>query len=96
VSYRIATQPDDGRSAVSRYGGFTRLITEVGASATDVYGNEPEPEPRTQNLWPWRCIGWPIYAAVNPILVMLDVGKESDTWSMESFATIMMRSTVAL
>jgi hypothetical protein len=23
-------------------------------------GGEPAPEPRTQNLWPWRWIGWDI------------------------------------
>ncbi len=52
VPYRIATQPDAGRSVVSRYGGFCRFIEDCGASTTELYGKGPSPDPKTQNLWP--------------------------------------------
>lgn len=34
-THRIAAQPDGGRSVVSRYEGFCRLINDDGASVTD-------------------------------------------------------------
>ena len=56
----MASQLDIGRSVVSLYAGSRRLIADEGAAATEEYGNCPGPEPKAQNLWPWRCIGWPI------------------------------------
>ena len=35
-AYRITTQPDGGSSAVSRYGGFCRLIEDCGASVIEL------------------------------------------------------------
>lgn len=32
-----------------------------GAEALMREGGEPVPEPRIQNLWPWRWIGWDIW-----------------------------------
>lgn len=52
VLYRIATQPDAGRSVVSRYWGFCRFMDDGGASETELYGKVPSPDPKTQNLWP--------------------------------------------
>jgi hypothetical protein len=48
--YRMATQPEAGKSVVSRNGGSTVFMRAAGASATEAYGNPPSPEPRTQNL----------------------------------------------
>ena len=40
-TYLITAQPDAGRSVVSRYDGFSRLIIDDGASIAEEYGNDP-------------------------------------------------------
>lgn len=64
-AHLITAQPEGGKSMVSRYGGFWRLIIDEGASVTDSNGKSPSPDPRNQNLWPCRCIGWPIYKMIS-------------------------------
>lgn len=56
-TYLITAQPNAGRSAVSRYEGFSRLIMENGASIAEEYGNAPISELKTQNLCPCKCMG---------------------------------------
>lgn len=43
-------------------------INDGGASVTELYGNEPIPELRTQDLWPCSCMGWPICVRYESVL----------------------------
>lgn len=60
------------------------------------------PDPSTQNLWPCKCMGWPICnrhlmsAAVDFIRNVIQVRKDKLTTSIELFAILIMISIVEL